>query len=349
MEKVTTKLINLGSNSKIDQSLIECVINISEGRNSKSLKTITNILSNYSNVCLLHVDIGKAANRSVLTIIGDKKSLFDAIFELFRVATHLIDMQNHQGIHPRIGAVDVCPFIPFINSNIEECIGLAHQLGEKIWKELNVPVYLYGKAAKNPSRISLANCRRGEYEGIPDRMSDDNNYPDFGDSTFNRQSGISVIGARDFLVAFNVNLDTPSPDIAKKIAAAIREKRVEKGSVQKGLSCVKAIGWYVEEYGFAQVSTNILNYEITSLFEVYDSIAKEAEGYGVKVNGSELIGMIPIGALVATEKLPSLDSSLRSALIQASVQRLGLDSISPFIANEKILEIKLMETPWYET
>jgi len=329
--------------------LIECVINISEGRNNERLDTITNIFNDYSNVCLLHVDIGKAANRSVLTIIGEKKPLLDAIFELFRVATHLIDMPYHRGIHPRIGAVDVCPFIPFAHSNMEECIQLAHQLGEKVWKQLKVPVYLYGNAAMKPLRQTLVDCRRGEYEGIPDRMNDENNYPDFGDSTFNQKSGISVIGARNFLIAYNVNLDTSSVEIAKKIASSIREKQEENGSHQRGLPSVKTLGWYVEEYGFAQVSTNIADYKVTSLFEVYDAVVKEAKEYGIKVKGSELIGMVPLAAIIENEISPPQDSSLQIDLIQASVKRLGLDVISPFRAKEKVLEIKLMETPFYET
>lgn len=328
--------LNINTIDKGSPSLVECVINISEGRDLEKLKQISMVFDQHSEVHLLHIDIGKAANRSVLTILGEKTKIVDSVFELFQVATQLIDMRQHQGIHPRIGSVDVCPFIPFKNSTLEECISLAHELGERVWKKLKVPIYFYAQAAKREKYQFLVNCRRGEYEGIKDRIKDLQQQPDFGGETFNRQSGISVIGARGFLIAYNINLKTTSIKIAKKIASILRESQNKDNCHSPGLPCVKAIGWYVEEYGMTQVSTNIIDFRVTSIFKVFDTVVEEARRQGIEVRGSELIGMIPLEAL-----LPHKDRHLRSEKIQDSVQCLGLDSLAPFVPEERILELKL--------
>ncbi|MBV1922796.1 MAG: glutamate formimidoyltransferase [Flavobacteriaceae bacterium] len=354
----------------MQKQLIECVPNISEGRDSDKINTIASIVETVEGVTLLDVDPGKATNRTVITFVGEPQPVIDAAFLLIQKAAELIDMSKHTGEHPRFGATDVCPLVPIAGISLEETAKYAHKLGERVGKELNIPGYFYEKAAKEEKRQNLANCRSGEYEGLANKLSDAAWKPDFGPAEYNEavaKSGVTAISARDFLIAYNVNLNTTSTRRANAIAFDIREagrfkregssvtsKKVldENGEpvrVPGKLKAVKGIGWYIDEYGIAQISYNLTNITITSMHEAFDESCKSANERGLRVTGSELIGLVPLQAMLdaADFYLVKQQRSLgvsESEKVKIAIKSLGLDDLKPFIPEEKIIEYKLKDT-----
>ena len=343
--------------------LVECVPNISEGRDAAKIKQVTDVVEKFEGVKLLDVDPGKATNRTVITIVGEPQKVVEAAFQLIKKAQEVIDMSVHSGEHPRFGATDVCPFIPIAGMNMDEAADLARQLGARVGSELNIPVYLYENAASTEERKNLAVCRSGEYEGL-EKLSDPQWKPDFGPAEFNasvKKSGVTAIGARDFLVAYNVNLNTTSTRRANAIAFDIREAgRVKReGNPVTGkvvndkdgnpmrepgkLKAVKGIGWYIEEYGIAQISYNLTNINITSVHEAFDETCKSAIEKGIRVTGSELVGLIPLQAMLDAadyflkKQRRSLGISEKEK-INIAIKSLGLDDLAPFNPKQKIIE-----------
>ncbi|MEH6764958.1 MAG: glutamate formimidoyltransferase [Aequorivita antarctica] len=351
----------------MQQQLIECVPNISEGRDAEKIKAISQIVETVEGVKLLDVDPGKATNRTVITFVGEPEPVIEAAFRLIKKASELIDMSKHSGAHPRFGATDVCPLVPIANITLEETAKYAHKLGERVGKELGIPGYFYETAAKEEKRKNLANCRSGEYEGLPKKLVDKDWKPDFGPAEFSdkvAKTGATAISARDFLIAYNVNLNTTSTRRANAIAFDIREagrvkregnpitgkqvldKNGEPVRIPGKLKAVKGIGWYIEEYGIAQISYNLTNISITSMHVAFDETCKEAEKRGLRVTGSELIGLIPLQAMLdaADYFLVKQQRSLgisESEKIKIAVKSLGLDDLKPFNPQEKIIEYML--------
>jgi glutamate formiminotransferase/formiminotetrahydrofolate cyclodeaminase len=337
------------------KQLIECVPNFSEGSDMSIIKQITNEIESVEGVRLLDVDPGKATNRTVVTFVGEPISVIEAAFRAIKKAAELIDMRKHTGEHPRMGATDVCPLIPVANISMEETAEWAKKLGERVGNELAIPVYLYEAAQKNPERKNLSIIRAGEYEGFSKKILLSEWAPDFGKAIFNAKSGATVIGARDFLVAYNINLNTTSTRRANAIAFDVRESgrkiQNEKGEeiVQLGtLKSVKAIGWFIEEYGVAQISMNLTNVNITPIHIAFDEVCKKANERGVRVTGSELVGLIPLKSLLDAGRY-FLEKQQRSVgvsekeLIHIAVKSLGLDELSEFIPEKKIIEYLLNE------
>ena len=337
------------------KQLIECVPNFSEGSDLSIIKQITNEIESVEGVRLLDVDPGKATNRTVVTFVGEPISVIEAAFRAIKKAAELIDMRKHTGEHPRMGATDVCPLIPVANISMEETAEWAKKLGERVGNELEIPVYLYEDAQKNPERKNLSIIRAGEYEGFSKKILLSEWAPDFGKAIFNAKSGATVIGARDFLVAYNINLNTTSTRRANAIAFDVRESgrkiQNEKGEeiVQPGtLKSVKAIGWFIEEYGVAQISMNLTNVNITPIHIAFDEVCKKANERGVRVTGSELVGLIPLKSLLDAGRY-FLEKQQRSVgvsekeLIHIAVKSLGLDELSEFIPEKKIIEYLLNE------
>lgn len=337
--------------------LIECVPNFSEGRDSSAIKAITDEIEKVPGVILLDVDPGKDANRTVVTFVGPPNAVTEAAFRAIRKAAEVIDMRCQKGTHPRIGATDVCPLIPVADVSMEEVTAYARALAERLGDELNIPIYLYENAATSPERKNLANIRAGEYEGLAERLKDEKWKPDFGPAEFNARSGATVIGARDFLIAYNVNLNTASVKLANAIAFDVRERgrrKIENGVKVIGkdgkpvwipglLKAVKAIGWYMKGYGFAQVSMNLVNLNVTPLHIAFEACRICAEERGVQVTGSELIGLIPLNTLLQAgeyalhrQKQPA--EAGEKELISAATKFLGLDSLRPFHPEQKIIE-----------
>ena len=351
----------------MQKQLIECVPNISEGRDTQKIDAIARIVETVEGVRLLDIDPGKATNRTVITFVGEPKPVIEAAFRLIQKASELIDMSKHHGEHPRFGATDVCPLVPISNITLEETAAYAHQLGERVGKELHIPGYFYEKAAKEVMRQNLANCRSGEYEGLAKKLSDPQWKPDFGPAEFNKnveKTGAIAISARDFLIAYNVNLNTTSTRRANAIAFDIREagrvkregnpitgkKVVDKNGedvrIPGKLKAVKGIGWYIEEYGIAQISYNLTNISITSMHVAFDETCKVALERGLRVTGSELIGLIPLQAMLdaADFFLKKQERSLgisESEKIKIAIKSLGLDDLKPFNPEEKIIEYML--------
>lgn len=351
----------------MQKQLIECVPNISEGRDLDKINEIANIVETVDGVKLLDVDPGAATNRTVITFVGEPQNVIDAAFLLIEKAASLIDMSKHTGEHPRFGATDVCPLVPISGITLEETAKYAHKLGKRVGKELGIPGYFYEKAATEEKRINLANCRAGEYEGLNKKLSDPDWKPDFGPAEFNDSvatTGATAISARDFLVAYNVNLNTTSTRRANAIAFDIREagrvkregnpivgKKIldehgEPVRIPGKLKAVKGIGWYIEEYGIAQISYNLTNISITSMHEAFDETCKAADERGLRVTGSELIGLIPLQAMLdaADFYLTRQNRSLgiaESEKIKIAVKSLGLDDLKPFNPDEKIIEYVL--------
>jgi len=330
--------------------LIECIPNFSEGRNGYTLEAIAAAIQRVPSVRLLHIDIGEAANRTVFTFIGPPTAVIEAAFQAIKVASELIDMQTQQGEHPRIGACDVCPLVPLANISMEEVQRHVEQLGQRIGDVLDIPVYLYEQSATATYRKNLATIRSGEYEGFGDKMRNPKWQPDYGPLTFNATSGATVLGARDFLIAYNVNLNTKEVSIAKEIARSVRESgrliRFTDGSkvrVAGKLKDVKAIGWFIEEYDKAQVSMNLTNIHQTGIHEAYSACVEAAESLGVQVTGSELIGLIPLSALLEAgrhflklqNRPPSDDIA---TLVVVAIKGLGLAELGPFVPGERIIE-----------
>jgi glutamate formiminotransferase/formiminotetrahydrofolate cyclodeaminase len=331
-----------------------------------TIKQITDIIESIDGIKLLDVDPGKDTNRTVVTFAGSPDAVAEASFRSVKKASELIDMTKHHGAHPRMGATDVCPFIPVSGISMEETVILAQKVAERIGNELGIPVYCYENAATNPERRNLANCRSGEYEGLRKKLSDPVWKPDFGPSEFNERSGATAVGARDFLVAFNVNLNTTSTRRANAIAYDVREKgrparegntatgkvvrdeNGEKVMIPGSLKSVKAIGWYIEEYGIAQISMNLTNIAVTPVHIAFDEVCRKAEARGVRVTGSELVGLIPLKALLDAGRY-YLAKQQRSTgvsddeLIRIAVRSMGLNDIHPFKPEEKIIEFVIGE------
>lgn len=335
--------------------IIECVPNFSEGRDMSVIKQITDVIESVDGVKLLDVDPGKDTNRTVVTFVGNPEAVSEAAFRAVKKASEIIDMSKHHGAHPRMGATDVCPFIPVSGITMEETAKYARIVAERIGNELKIPVYCYENAAIEDKRRNLASCRAGEYEGLKKKLDDPAWKPDFGPAVFNKFSGATAVGARDFLVAFNVNLNTTSTRRANAIAFDVREKdrkvKNEKGkeiSVPGTLKSVKAIGWYIEEYGIAQISMNLTNISITPVHIAFDEVCRRADARGVRVTGAELVGLIPLKAILDAG-IYFLEKQQRSAgvsdseLIKIAVKSMGLNDIHPFIPEEKIIEYVMAE------
>lgn len=333
--------------------IIECVPNFSEGRNKEVIKQITDAIEKVAGAKLLHVDMGAATNRTVVTFAGDENAVVEAAFQAVKKASELIDMRNHTGEHPRQGAVDVCPFIPIAGATMEDCIECAKKLGERVAKELSIPVYLYEEAATAPHRKNLANIRAGEYEGIAQKITLPEWKPDFGEAVFNEKFGNLITGARKILIAYNVNLNTTSVRRANSVAFDVREQgrkvKNENGEeVQQPGWCkaVKAIGWFIEEYGIAQVSMNLTDIEETPIHVAFDACVKSAYERGMRVTGSELIGLIPLESLLDAGRY-FLEKQKRSIgvgdeeLIRIAIKSMGLDELAPFNPKERIIEYVL--------
>ena len=346
------------------KQLIECVPNFSEGQDMTVIKIITDEIEKVEGVRLLDVDPGAATNRTVVTLVGTPDAVIEAAFLAIKKASEVIDMSRHHGEHPRFGGTDVCPLVPISNITMEETAVYARKLAERVGRELEIPVYCYESAALLPERRNLANCRSGEYEGLPKKLEDPHWMPDFGPAKFNPRTGAIAIGARDFLVAYNINLNTTSTRRANAVAFDIREKgrpvregnpitgkikKDEKGNelwVPGALRACKAIGWFIEEYGIAQVSINLTNISITSVHEAFEVSCQKAQERGMRVTGSELVGLIPRKALIDAGKhfLIKQERSVgisEDEIIKIAVKSLGLDDLKPFNPQEKVIEYLL--------
>ncbi|MFO7997441.1 MAG: glutamate formimidoyltransferase [Bacteroidales bacterium] len=343
------------------QKIIECVPNFSEGRDLAIIEKITREIETVEGVKLLDVDPGHATNRTVVTFVGTPDEVVEAAFRAVKKASELIDMSKHRGEHPRMGATDVCPLVPVANTSMEEVVEYARVLARRIGEELGIPVYCYENAAYSRDRRNLANCRKGEYEGLPDKLARSEWKPDFGPAEFNPKWGATAVGARDFLVAYNINLNTTSTRRANAIAFDVREKgrvkrqgdsltgkivKDEKGDpvyIPGSLKEVKAIGWYIEEYGVAQISMNLTNIRVTPVHVAFDEVCRKAADRGIRVTGSELVGLVPLKAMLDAGKyfLSKQQRSLgvsESELIKIAVKSMGLDELKPFKPQEKIIE-----------
>jgi len=352
--------------------LIECVPNFSEGKDLAKIKAITNAIESVDGITLLDVDPGADTNRTVVTFVGNPDAVGEAAYLGIKTATEVIDMSKHKGAHPRMGATDVCPFIPISNVSNEECIDLSKEIGQRVGEELSIPVYLYEHSAQTPERKSLPDIREGEYEGLAEKLKDIKWKPDFGPAKFNTAAGATVMGMRDFLIAYNINLNTKDHRLATDIAFELRESgrskrkpdpdspnlldgeiiRNSDGSPVKVPGMfkeVKCVGWYIETFKRAQISINFNNYKVSSIHDVYDAACKLADERGIRVTGSELVGLIPLEAILMagrhylakqrrTVGVPEED------IIQAAVQSLGLNDVTPFIAEEKIIEYAVKES-----
>ena len=349
------------------RQIVECVPNFSEGRDKNVIRQITDVIEECEGVKLLDVDPGEATNRTVVTFVGEPEAVAEAAFRAVRKAGELIDMRKHHGAHPRIGATDVLPIIPVSGITLEECAELARRLAKRIAEEINIPCYCYEAAAFKPERRNLAVCRKGEYEGIQERITDSDEAPDFGARPFDEdvaRTGCTVVGARDFLIAVNFNLNSTSTRRANAIAFDVREKgRPSRegnpiiGKVRKDadgnpimipgtLKATKAIGWYIEEYGIAQVSMNITDINVTPLHVAFEEVCRCAQNRGLRVTGTEIVGLTPKRTLIEAGKY-FLQKQHRSAgipeedIIGMAIKSLGLDDLKPFRAEEKVIEFML--------
>jgi glutamate formiminotransferase/formiminotetrahydrofolate cyclodeaminase len=346
------------------QKLIECVPNFSEGRDQNVIRQITEAIESVDGVSLLDVDPGASTNRTVVTFVGSPDAAVEAAFRAIKKAAELIDMRKHKGAHPRMGATDVCPFIPVSNVSWEEAIACANRLGKRIGDELKIPVYLYEKAAKNKSRSNLSIIRAGEYEGFFEKIRQPEWKPDFGPGIFSEKSGATVIGVRDFLVAYNANLNTKSVRRANAVAFDVREQGRPKTEdatpwgkpvldangepvrIPGMLKHVKAIGWFVTEYGIAQVSMNLTNIEETPLHAAFDACCESAARRGLRVTGSEIVGMVPKKCLVDAgryflHKQRWSEGTSEEELIDVAIRSMGLSELKPFDPKEKVIEFKI--------
>jgi glutamate formiminotransferase len=338
--------------------LVECVPNFSEGRDREKIRAITQEIERTPEVKLLDVDPGESTNRTVVTFIGSPAGVKEAAFRAIRRAAELIDMRRHKGAHSRIGATDVCPFVPVAGVTMADCVELARELGRRVAAELGIPVYLYEEAAQKPERRNLANIRAGEYEGLAEKLKDPQWAPDFGAPMFNPSAGATVIGAREFLIAYNINLNTRDRRLAHEIALNLRESgraqrdaegRIVRDAQGKTVTLpgrfphVKAVGWYIEDYGVAQISINFTNYKISPVHLVFDEAIKEADKLGLRVTGSELVGLIPKEALLLAGRY-YLDKQGKSPgvpeeeLVRTAVRSLGLSDVVLFDPEKKIIE-----------
>ena len=341
--------------------LIECVPNFSEGNDKSIIDKIIEPVKSNKNVTLLDVDMGEDTNRTVVTFIGNPDDVIDTAFECIKIASKLIDMSKHSGEHPRMGATDVCPLIPLKNVSMKECILLSKTLASKVGKQLNIPVYLYENSATKNYRKSLSIIRKGEYEGLDKKITQSQWKPDYGQSILNIKAGATAIGAREFLIAYNINLNTNNKKIATDIALDIRESgrarrdkngkiiRDDKGNIIKKrgkFKFCKAVGWYIDEYNQAQVSINLTNYKKTSLHKVFEEVRKQARKRGVRVTGSEIVGLLPLQAMINSGKyylkLQNSSTGLPECdIIETASKSLGLSDIDKFNSLDKIIDFKI--------
>ena len=348
------------------KKLIECVPNFSEGRDTEKINIILDYIKQVDQVTVLDVDPGKDTNRTVVTLVGPPEAIAEAAFQGIKIASEVIDMSKHSGTHPRMGATDVCPFIPINGVSEEECVELSKQVGKRVGEELNIPIYLYERSAQNPKRKKLPDIRKGEYEGLTDKLADPEWKPDFGPTKLHVKGGATVIGCRDFLIAYNINLNTRDHRLATDIAFELREagrsKRIPNPNSKNLLDGeivrhedgkpvkvpgifkeIKAIGWYVDSFKRAQISINFNNYKISTIHNVFDEACRLASERGIRVTGSELVGLIPLEALLmaGTYYLKKQNSSIGvpvNDIIECAIQSLGLNDVAPFIINEKIID-----------
>jgi glutamate formiminotransferase/formiminotetrahydrofolate cyclodeaminase len=343
--------------------LVECVPNFSEGRDLEKIRAITGEIEAVPGVKLLDVDPGASTNRTVVTFIGSPDAVTEAAFRAIAKASEVLDMRAHKGAHPRMGATDVCPFVPVSGVTMEDCVKLAAELGRRVAEELGIPVYLYEAAARKPERRNLATVRAGEYEGLSEKLKDPRWAPDFGKPVFNPKSGATIIGAREFLIAYNINLNTRDRKLAHEIALSLREsgraKRDKDGNPVKDargkpvkvagkFKEVKSVGWYVEDYGVAQISVNFTDYKKTPVHVVFDEAIRLAGKLGLRVTGSELVGLIPKEALLMAgryyfEKQGKSPGVPETELIRMAVRSLGLGDVVPFEPDKKIIEYQVRE------
>lgn len=343
------------------KQLIECVPNFSEGRDEKIIKQITDAIESVDGIKLLNVDPGKATNRTVVTFVGEPEQVIEAAFQGAKMSAQLIDMSKHKGEHPRFGATDVCPLVPIANISMEETVVYARRLAKRMGEELGISVYCYEFAASNEERRSLANCRAGEYEGLKEKLQQAEWKPDFGPDTLNERAGATAVGARNFLIAYNVNLNTTSVRRANAIAFDVREagRVVREGDPLTGkivtdengepvripgtLKKVRAIGWFIKEYGIAQISMNLTDITVTSMHQAFDEVSERARERGMRVTGSELIGLVPLQAMLDAGKF-FLRKQQRSVgipdeeIIKIAIKSLGLDELAPFDPKKRIIE-----------
>ncbi len=350
-----------------NKQLIECVPNFSEGVDMGIIKQITNEIEAVEGCKLIDVDPGKATNRTVVTFVGTPDEVVEAAFRAVKRAQELIDMSKHHGAHPRFGATDVCPLVPVANITMDEVVTYAHKLAKRIGDELGIPVYCYEFAARTPERRNLANCRAGEYEGLPNKLKDAAWKPDFGPATFLPRTGAIAVGARNFLVAYNVNLNTTSTRRANAVAFDIREKGrpVREGNPITGkiardalgneiwkpgtLKACKAIGWFIPEFGIAQVSINLTDISVTPLHEAFEEASRKAQERGLRATGSEIVGVVPLQAMLDAgryflRKQQRSTGIPDSEIIKIAVKSMGLDELYPFDPDKKIIEYILRDT-----
>ena len=342
-----------------NEAFIECVPNFSEGCNVETINAIAEAIRSVDGVRVLHIDHGEAANRTVITFMGRAMSVVEAAFRMVKCASELIDMRTHLGEHPRIGATDVLPLIPLKDITLAECAELARTLAERIYKELGIPTYCYEASAYLPEHVNRADCRRGEYEGLRDKMLDPVMRPDFGGGEYTLQaarSGATVVGARNFLIAVNFNLNTESREVASAIASRVRASgevcRDEEGNIVrdkegKAVRCpgllrgCKAIGWYIEEFGCAQVSMNINDVALCPIHTAYETVCRVARELGVEVTGTELIGLIPEDCMIEAGRhfatMQGIPAQSNDALMQVAVEAMHMDDLCPFDIEQKVL------------
>jgi glutamate formiminotransferase len=325
--------------------LIECVPNFSEGRNQSTIDAIAVNIRSVPGVKLLSVEPDTDYNRSVVTFVGDPDSVVEAAFRATKTAADLIDMRAHTGEHPRLGAIDVVPFVPISGVTMAECVRRANEFGKRVAEELQIPIYLYEEAARTPERQNLSTIRKGEYEGLREKLKDPAWKPDYGPSEFNERSGATVTGARVFLIAYNVNLATSDKSIAHEIALRIREsgrtKKDSSGASQKvpgSLKAVKAMGVLLERFNIAQVSINLTNFNVTPPHIAFEEVKKQARTLGVEVTGSEVVGLIPKEALVLAGKYYQSEENSEDRLITIAIEQLGLSQIEQFVPTKKVIE-----------
>lgn len=345
-----------------NEAFIECVPNFSEGCNIETINAIAEAIRSVDGVRVLHIDRGEAANRTVITFMGHAMSVVEAAFRMVKCASELIDMRTHLGEHPRIGATDVLPLIPLKNITLAECAELARALAERIYKELGIPTYCYEASAYLPEHVNLADCRRGEYEGLRNKMLDPVMRPDFGGGEYTEQaarSGATVVGARNFLIAVNFNLNTVSREVASAIAARVRASgevcRDEEGNIVRDkegravrrpglLRGCKAIGWYIEEFGCAQVSMNINDVALCPIHIAYETVCRVARELGVEVTGTELIGLVPEDCMIEAGRhfatMQGIPAQSNDALMQVAVEAMHMDDLCPFDIEQKVLRVE---------
>ncbi|MBM4174778.1 MAG: glutamate formimidoyltransferase [Ignavibacteria bacterium] len=339
------------------KEIIECVPNFSEGKNEETIKLIADAISSTDECKLLNCEPDKNYNRVVVTFVGTKKGVLNGAINASLIASQKIDMTTHKGEHPRLGAIDVVPFIPIKNVAVDDCVEISKEYGKIISQKLNIPIYLYESAAAKPARVNLSNIRKGEYEGLKEKLKDPEWLPDFGKPEFNPKLGGTVTGSRFFLIAYNVNLRTEDVKIADEIAQTIRESgkilRDENGNAVKKdgktvripgkLQAVKAMGVSLENFKMTQVSINLVNYLTTNVHQAFEAVKEEAKKYNVEIWGSEIVGLVPLDALIESGKYYSPNEVSETKLVNSAVQNLGLNNLANFNPSEKVIEYLIRE------